>query len=117
MMGEIDRTAAAKRFQDALQQFQESLEPPEALDTVFPDTAFPDTAFPDTAFSSQEIPDTTPSTASTENTTLPLETKLLRRLRSPQREQQLAAMEAAIADLEAFLGTNPSPQINPESEV
>jgi hypothetical protein len=95
-MGEIDRTAAAKCFEDALEQFEDSLEGAED---------------PDPGASKSP-----PSSVKPESVPLPLEAKLLRRLRSPQREQQLAAMEAAIADLEAFLSAKPSPPIQPDSE-
>jgi|GEM_PF-6952249 hypothetical protein len=102
-MGEIDRTAAAKRFEDALEQFEESLDLPEA---------------PDPGAPASESPDSNPPRSTLEqDPPLPLETKLLRRLRSPQREQQLAAMEAAIADQEAYLHTNPAPQIHPDSDL
>lgn len=84
-MGEIDRTAAAKRFEDALEQFQESLDLSEAVEL--------------------EASESLESVVQPES--VPLEAKLLRRLRSPQREQQLAAMAAAIEDLEAFLSTTP----------
>ena len=93
-MGEIDRTAAAKRFEDALEQFQESLNLSEAVEL--------------------EASESLESVVQPEG--VPLEAKLLRRLRSPQREQQLAAMAAAIEDLEAFLNTPPPSPIPPDSE-
>lgn len=96
-MGEIDRAAAAKRFEDALEQFQETLIQ-ESLDPL----------------EAPGVPEP-PQSPAPPDPALPLETKLLRRLRSPQRDKQLAAMEAAIADLEAFLNTNPSPQVIPDT--
>jgi len=62
-MGEIDRTAAAKRFEDALEQFQESLDLSETVEL--------------------EASESLESVVQSES--VPLEGKLLQRLRSPQR--------------------------------
>lgn len=78
-MGEIDRSAAARSFQDALRQFQDSLE----SDSLSADP-----------------------TAQTPGERIPVS---FLPLKKSHREKQLAAIEAAIVDLEAFLNTHPSP--------